>query len=190
MMRGRDGKADQRLVEKHRHAEGDVGPMRRAAIGVVVHDDVAGADRLAAFRERLADAADIAGDRAGLERRAHLAFAELATLSVGQRGAEILGFADDAGIAHPHQLVSHLDRDALQRAVNDGGGDRVHASRGLTLRGGDGMGGHCTAPKAMTMLPVQSTRAVAPGGTSVVLSVCRMMAGPLKGSSAGSAARR
>ena len=31
------------------------------------------------------------------------------------------------------------------------------------------------------ILPVQSTRAVAPGGTSVVLSVCRMTAGPGKG---------
>src|SRR4029078_6155436 len=58
-------------------------------------------------------------------RRAHLAFAQLPTLGVGERRAEILGFADDARIAHAHELVAHLDRDVFQGALDDGAGDRI-----------------------------------------------------------------
>ena len=87
--------------------------MRGAAIRIVVHDHVAGTELVAALFEALADAADVSGDGTGLQRRAHLAFAELAPLRVRQRRAEILQLADDARIAHAHELMAHLDGNAL-----------------------------------------------------------------------------
>ena len=131
MVRGGDREADQLAAVKHRHAERHVGAVRGAAVGIVVHDHVAGAEYVAARLEALADAADIAGDRPGLQRRRHLALAQLPSLGVGQRRAEILGFADDARIAHAHELVAHLDRDVLQRPLDDGAGDRIDARRRL-----------------------------------------------------------
>ena len=129
MMGGGRRKSDQLARLENRHAERDVGPMRGAAVGVVVHDDVARPDLVPALGQHLQDAPDIAGYRSRLQRRAHLAFAQLPPLRVGERGAEILGFANDAGIAHPHQFVTHLDRDVLQRPLNDRGRDRIDAGR-------------------------------------------------------------
>src|SRR3984885_15206241 len=99
--------------------------MRGAAIRIVVHDHVAGTKLVAALFEALADAADVSGDGTGLQRRAHLAFAELAPLRVRERRAEILRLADDARIAHAHELVAHLDGDAFKRALDHRAGDRV-----------------------------------------------------------------
>ena len=105
-----------------------------------------------------------------------LAFAELAALGIGQRGAEILRLADDRGIAHPHELVAHLDGDVLQRALDDRGGDRVDA------RLGDGVAVACllivASPSVMMRLPAASATSGQPGGTTVVVSVCRTIAGP------------
>src|SRR5580692_6486166 len=190
MMGSRDREADQLLVKKDRHAKGDVRPVRGTPVGVVVHDDVAWADRFAAPLELFSDASDISGNWTRLERRTHLALAKLASLSVRQRGAKILGLPDDAGIGHTHQLVTHLDRNVFKRAENDRSRHRIDASRTLRLGGHRRMNSHCSPPSLMTIFPVQSTRAVAPGGTSVVLSVCRMTAGPGKVSSTGSSLRR
>ena len=122
-------------VVEDRHAEADVGPVRGAAVGVVVHDDVAGRGSSRRAPRAAEDAAHVAGDRPRLQRRALRAFAELPALGVGERGAEILGLADDAGVAHPHQLVAHLDGDVLERAVDDRGGDRIDARlRGAPCR--------------------------------------------------------
>src|SRR5271167_2205758 len=143
---------------------------------------------VSALGQNLQDAPDIAGYRPRLQRRAHLAFAELPPLCIRERSAKILGFANDAGIAHPHQLVAHLDRDVLQRPLNDGGGDRIDAGRrrvGLRERRGDVH----AASNAIKILPDGSTIAVAPGGTTVVLSFCRMMAGPEKRSATGNSLR-
>jgi hypothetical protein len=155
-----------------------------------VHDDIAGTDRFASLRQLLSDPSDVSGDRAGLERGAHLALAELASLRVGQRGAEILRLVDDVGIGHSRELVAHLDGDVFKRAVDDGRSHRINAGRRLGFRRDRGMNRHCRAPSVMMILPVESTRAVAPGGTSVVLSVCRMTAGPEKISSSESSPRR
>jgi hypothetical protein len=191
MVRGRDGEPDQRAVVKHRHGESHVGPVRGAAVRIVVHDHVARPDCIAAGSQLLQDAADITGDRAGLQRRAHLAFAELAPLGIGECRAEILGFADDAGIAHPHQLVAHLDRDVFQRAVDYGGCDRIDP-RGGHLIGGHSKGGavHAVSPARSTRLPDGSTLAPHPGGTTVVLSDCRTIAGPANRAPIGSRVRR
>ena len=187
MVRRRHRERHERPVDEDRHGEGDVRPVRGAAIGIVVHDDVAGADGFAARGERPLDAADIAGDRARLQRRAHLAFAELVAVGVRQRGAEILGFADDARIAHAHELVAHLDRDVFERALDDGGGDRIDA---VGRRRPDGCGRvHAAPPSVMMRLPERSTTARARGGTTVVLSFCSTMAGPSNASPTGSSGR-
>jgi hypothetical protein len=191
VMRRGDREADQVATVKHWHAERHVGAVRGAAIGIVVHDHVAGTEYLAPRLESLADAADIAGDRTRLQRRAHLALAQLPPLGVGQRRAEILGFADDARIAHAHELVAHLDRDVLQRPLNDCAGDRIDARRRLLPAVGAVNIVHRASPATLRMrLPAASLVAVQPGGMTVVESFCSTMAGPEKVSPTGRRWRR
>jgi hypothetical protein len=118
-----------------------------------------------------------------LQRRAHLAFAELPTIGVGQGSPEILGFANDAGIAHTHELVPHLERDALERAVDDRCRHRIDAVR--RVPGGPNPavvelagGGHAGLPMLRMRLPTVSRTAIQPGGTTAVLSFCSTTAGP------------
>ena len=68
---------------------------------------------------------DVARDRARLERRRLRRLAELAALGVAEDAAEVLRLADDRGVGHAGQLVAHLDRDRVERAGDDGRGDRV-----------------------------------------------------------------
>src|ERR1700691_4131910 len=119
MMGSRDREADQLLVKKDRHAKGDVRAVRRAPVRVVVHDDVAWADRLATPFEFFSNLSDISGYWSRLERSAHRALAKLASVRVSQRGAKILGFADDARIGHPHEFMAHLDRNVFERTVDN-----------------------------------------------------------------------
>ena len=125
MMRGGDGVADQRAVAEDRHDEGHVRPVARAVIGGVVDDDVALMEGLAALLENLVHPLHVARDRPRLERRRVHRFTELTAVAVDDRRPEILGFADDRGIRHAHELPAHLDRDALQRALDHAGGDGV-----------------------------------------------------------------
>ena len=187
VVRGGHRPADQAVVQEDRHREGDVRPVAAAGIGVVVHDHVAGADLLAAQREIFPDAADIAGDRAGLQRRRLLRLGQLVVVGVDQRGAEILRFPDDRGIGHAHELVAHLDGDVLQRALQDAGGHRVDP------RGRPGrfrLDVHVAPPTLMIRLPLASAVTVQSGGTTVVESVCRTIAGPANVSPTGSRSRR
>src|SRR5690606_16699477 len=124
-----------------------------------------GLQRLAALLHAGEDAAHVAGDRARLQRRGHLAFTELAAGGVGQRGAEVFRLADDARVAHAHELEAHLDGDVLQRALDDGAGYRIDT-------GGDGCGGlgrgvHVRSPNEIRMLPDGWTTAVVFGGMTV-----------------------
>ena len=110
---------------EHGHAKGDVGTVRGAVIGRIVDDHVAGLEALAAFRENLLDASDVAGNRARLQRSALRRLAQLASPGVNQRCPEVFGLADDAGIGHSQQLVSHLDRDVVQGSLDHAGRYRV-----------------------------------------------------------------
>src|SRR6185437_4983102 len=151
----------------------------------------AGTQHVAACRDLLADPAHVARDRARLQRRAHLAFAQLPTLGVGERRAEILGFADDARIAHAHELVAHLDGDVFQRALDDGAGDRIDPRRRLLPAVGAVNFVHRASLATLRMrLPAASLVAVQPGGMTVVESFCSTMAGPAKVSPTGSRWRR
>ena len=47
MMRGRDREADELPAAKNRHAERHIGAVRSAAVRVVMHDHVAGAENVA-----------------------------------------------------------------------------------------------------------------------------------------------
>ena len=125
MMRGGDGIADQRVVAEDRHDEGYVRPVACAVIGGVVDDDVALMEGLAALLENLVHPLHVARDRPRLERRRVHRFTELTAVAVDDRRPEILGFADDRGIRHAHELPAHLDRDALQCALDHAGGDGV-----------------------------------------------------------------
>ena len=64
MVGGGRGEGDQPSSDEDRNDEGHVGSMTGPGIGVVVHDDVARPDRVAALGEQPLYAADIAGDRA------------------------------------------------------------------------------------------------------------------------------
>src|SRR4029077_20482435 len=150
-----------------------------------------GTEYLAPRLESLADATHIAGDRPRLQRRSHLALAQLPSLTVSQRRAEILGVADDARIAHAHELVAHLDRDVLQRPLDDGAGDRIDARRRLLPAVGAVNVVHRASPATLRMrLPAASLVAVQPGGMTVVESFCSTMAGPAKVSPTGRRWRR
>src|SRR5271169_294685 len=191
MVRRGDGEAEQLILVEYRHAERHVGTVRGATIGIVVHDHIAGTQHVAAGCEPSADAADVTGDGARLQRRAHLAFAQLPSLGIRQRRAEILGFADDARIAHAHELVAHLDRDVLQRSLDDGAGDRIDARRRLLPAVGAVYVVHRASPATLRMrLPAASLVAVQPGGMTVVESFCSTMAGPAKVSPTGRRWRR
>jgi hypothetical protein len=65
---------------------------------------------------------------------------------------EILGFADDARIAHAHELVAHLDRDVLQRALDHGAGDRIDPRRRLLLAVGAVNVVHRASPAILSMI--------------------------------------
>ena len=146
--------------------EADVGLVRRAVVGVVVDDDVARPPLLADLGKASVDAADVAGERAGLQRRGLRRLRELPRLGVADHAAEVLGLADDRRVGHPRQLVAHLDRDRLQRARDHRGGDRVDPSGGRR------------AHLLRIRLPEASARAVQPGGTTVVASRWKTTAAP------------
>ena len=82
VMRRRHGIAGDGSFEEHGHDEADIGTVPRAAIGVVVHENVAGTNLLRALLQHLPDAFDVAGDRARLKRRALLGLRELPPLGV------------------------------------------------------------------------------------------------------------
>ena len=117
-------------LEEHRHAEGDVRAMARAAIGVVVHDHVARPDRLAA---RLQSSSGCRGCSRGSGRTAAASTSCIRTAAGPSASVSAVPKSSDSrmidGIAHSHELVAHLDGDVLQRAVDHGGGDRIDACR-------------------------------------------------------------
>ncbi len=126
---GRDGVADELAVDERGHAERDVGAVRGAVVGRVVHQHVALLDDLAALLEAAQDAAQVAGDGAELERGGVGRLGELAPLRVEQRRAEVLGLADDRRVAHARQPPAHLQGDGLQRAAQHLGVDRADRRR-------------------------------------------------------------
>ena len=111
---------------EHGHAEADIGAVGSPVIRIIVNDHVAFAQDVAARLQLFHYPLDITWDGAGLQRRTLLAFAELPALRVTQRRAEVLGFADDAGVGHAHEFVSHFYGDVFQGAVDDTGGHGVY----------------------------------------------------------------
>ena len=69
MVRGRCGEGDELTAVEDGNDETDVGLVRGSVVRMVVDDHVAGAPLLAEFGKAPVDAADVAGDRAGLEGR-------------------------------------------------------------------------------------------------------------------------
>ena len=183
MVRRRHRVAGERAIVEDRHDERHVRPMRCASIGIVVHDDIARLDRLAALLEHLEHATDIAGDGSRLKWRALLGLGQLSAIRVNQCSAEILGFADDRGVAHAHELVAHLDGDVFEGALDDLCGDRVNAALRRVFA-------HDTAPAVRIRLPWGSAVNDQFGGTTVVVSSCRMIAGPAIEDPTGRSARR
>ena len=166
MMGGVAGEADMAALIEDRHHDGDVGRMAGAEIGMVVDDDIALAP---GRRHRGLDAAEIAGDRADMQRGV-VALAERREGAVEEAGAEILALADDGREGHPVEDVCHLAGDGVQRAADDLKRDGIDAHDATSAEG-------CWL-RAMRILPAFSMRAVKPGGTRVVELCCRMIAGP------------
>ena len=189
MVRRGRGKGDQAALHEDRHDEGYVGPVARTGIGIVVHDDVARSDDFAARGQDALDAAYVARDRAGLQRRRLGRFGQAAAFRIDERRTEILRFADDRRVAHAHQLVAHLDGDVLQRALDHAAGDRIdEVGLGRGLAGGGCA--HCFASLRIMRLPAASASKLKWGGTTVVVSICSTMAGPGIRSPTGSRSRR
>ena len=97
MVRGIGRKSDQRALVENRHDNGDVRRMARSVIGMIVNDEIAVMPF--AVLQRVANAREIAGQRADMQRR-RFRLAERIELGVEQSGAKILRFADDGGERH------------------------------------------------------------------------------------------
>ena len=180
VVRGGRREADEPAGVEDRHDERHVRLVRGAVVGVVVDHDVAGLPLEAELLEAAVDPGDVAGDRAGLQRRRLRRLAQLAALVVAEHAAEVLRLADDRRVGHARQLVAHLDRDRVERAVDHGSGDRVDPRA---------HGGHDAPAFASSRFPERSARARQPGGTTVVVSRWKTTAGPSNASSSGSLPR-
>ena len=126
VVRGGDREADEPAVVERGHDEGDIGAMARPGVGVVVHDDVAGADLVAALGHLAEHALHVPRNGAGLQGRGLGRLREPLSGRVHEPRAEVLGLPDDRRVRHPHELVAHLRGDVLERALDDARGDGVH----------------------------------------------------------------
>ena len=70
------------------------------------------------------EAADVPGQRADVHRR-RVGLAELTALGVEDARAEVLGLADDRGVAHPEEDAGHLLGDRVEGAAEHSQRDRV-----------------------------------------------------------------
>ena len=120
-MRGIGGEADQFALMENRYNHPEVGCMRRPVIGVVVDDDVALVDLAL---EALEHAADVERQRADVHRRA-FALAKLVAVHIEDATAQILGFANDAGIRHAVEDVRHLLGDCVEGTTDNPQGYRI-----------------------------------------------------------------
>ena len=127
MVRRGEGETDQAAAKEDGDAEADIRPMRGAVIRRIVDDHVARIELLAALLEEPEDAARISRDRPQLQRGRERRFAQLSSLRVQQRAAEIFRLTNDARVGHAGQLVPHLDGNALERPGNHAGCHGVDA---------------------------------------------------------------
>ena len=108
-------------LEEDRDDDAVVGAVRRAVVGMVVQDDVAGG---VAAGEALLDAAHIGGERSAVHRR-RIAFADLAPIAVEDAGADVLRLAHDVRPRHADQQLGHLVRDRAEGAADHLQGDGI-----------------------------------------------------------------
>ena len=157
------------------------GAVARAGVGIVVHDDVAGPDGVAALRHLAQHPLHVARNGAGLKGSGLGGFCKSLSGRVHQTRPEVFGLADDRGVRHPHELVAHLRGDVLERPLNDAGGDRVHpavrtaeaaaaapagVSAAIAAAGAIGVAAGATSATAA----VASPKAVAHEATAAVIS--------------------
>ena len=170
------------------------GPWLAPAVGVVVHDDVARADLLAALGELAEHPLDVARDGPGLEGVDWADSASPCPPASTRPAPKSSDSRMNRRVRHPHELVAHLGRDVLQRALDDADGDRVHPAVGAagaavvpaganSAAAGVGSAGtgatgavdprrgrrrpavaHGDPSMVMMRLPASSARAVLPGG--------------------------
>ncbi len=165
MMRQVHRPGDQGVIDKDRLGQNDIGQMgAAAAIGVIANKDIAGAQILYVVigqqhRDEIQETAQMDRDMFGL--------AQGPALAIKQRGRTIAPFLDIGRIRGAHQRLSGFLDNRRQRRSNDFHGDRIQL-------GGD----HGASSKIR--LSIWSTRALTPGGISVVVSICSTMAGPAK----------
>src|SRR5690348_985116 len=101
-----------------------------------------------------------------------LSLAKRVAAKVEQRGGAVAAFLDIGGIAGADQRLSHLFGDGGQHAADDLHGDRVNCDR--TRRG------NVVHAISRIRFRYASLRAVIPGNTTVVASICSTIAGPVK----------
>ena len=127
MVGGGDREADQVVAVEYRHENATSGPCDAPPYGSLCM--ITSPGRISRRGRRAASGCRAHSPGSGPTAAAcSSCIRKLAAFGVGQRRAEILELADDAGIAHAHQLVAHLDGDVLERALDDRAGDGVDAS--------------------------------------------------------------
>ena len=140
---------------KERHEHEDIWQVHAALIGFVQDHGVAG-DEVAAIAgedllHRLGNCTEVQRDRLGL------------------RDHPALRIADGRGVIH--DVLDDLGTRSAQHRVGDLIDDCIH--RVLDDREGHGVNGlaHAGSPSiSITMLPIESAQALAPGGTTIVVS--------------------
>ena len=152
------GKSDNYAVCKDGGDEGHVRDMRQTTvIGMVGHEDVAISNAIAIGPKDVSDQMPVDGRVEKHRRRG-----DKPSVAVHDDATEVTRFPDDRRIAGAVKMIVHLIGEAGDLVAQDLDRDRVDA-HGLASR---------------IRLRAPSTRAVQPGGITVVASNCSTMAGP------------
>src|SRR6185437_15982174 len=104
-------------------------------------------------------------DEAAEMHRDVLGLAQRVALGVEQRGRTVPPLLDVGGVAGPHQRLAHLLGDRGEGAADHLDGDRI-----------DARNVHADASRMRFIYG--STKALMPGSTTVVASICSTIAGP------------
>ena len=158
---------DDAAVDEDRFGEDDVGQMRAATlVGVVAAEHVAWLHLL--DRMALQDVRDQADEAAEMHRDV-LGLAQRVAMNVEQRGRAVAAFLDVGGVGRADQRLAHFLDDRGEGTADHLDGDRIDPDRA---------GSGVVHAASRIRFRYGSTRAVMPGSTKVVASICSTMAGP------------
>jgi hypothetical protein len=184
----RDREREQLVAGEHRAHDLDVVLMRPPGVGVVVDVHVPGVEVVDLLDEML----DRGLEGAHVRRLVALPVGDQPSVRGQDRDRVVVALGDRRRVRDALDQRAALVADRLEPVAQDLEGDRVEPQGRRALNGAglhahapvpgpaplpDGAG-TASLPASMTTLTYLSTRADAPGGTSTVVSICSIIAGP------------